>query len=337
MAVAVGEGFSLVGGVTAAVIGVSDFQPHLALLCGQLGFEVVAEGVVAKGDAQRLWGEGVAEVQTMVLAAAGAPGGRIHLIRVAEPVAAAEHPHTLDLGLIGIDLYAKDIAAAHDRLVKAGYRWLNPPATFEVPLGEKTVAVTEGYCLGPDGTDVVLVQPAAARGTTAWQQDPNRPHTELTSVVCHVPDVDAELRFWGPEGLGMSIWYDVTFSSPGLDAMAGLPPGTRMRLAFVSATDGSTARIEIIHVLDNTRGIDRRPRQRPARDLGHTGWSVRTRSVDEALERARRCGARVTCPPFEAVTPLHGAARVAAVATPNGIAVELFEVAESSRREVVMS
>ncbi|GGM45861.1 VOC family protein [Dactylosporangium sucinum] len=317
----------LVGGVTAAVVGVSDFAPHLDLFCGQLGFEVTAEGTVPAEDATRLWGAGVGPVEAKLLTAAGAASGRIHLVRVGEPPADAEHPHTLDLGLAGIDVYTKDIEATHDQLVAAGYPWASRPATFEVPLGNKVVPVTEGFCLAPDGTDVVFVQPANARDTAAWDADPARPYTELTSVVCHVPDFDAELRFWGAEGLGMSVWYDVEFSSPGLEAMADLPAGTRMRLAFVSAADGSTARIEITHVADNPRGVDRRARQRPARNLGHTGWSVRTRDLDQALARATASGATVTCAPFEATTPLHGTARIAAVDTPNGIAVELFQPA----------
>jgi catechol 2,3-dioxygenase-like lactoylglutathione lyase family enzyme len=315
----------LVDGVTAAVVGVGDFTPHLELFCGQLGFEVAAEGVIGGDDAQRLWGPGVGDVEARLLTAAGSRSGRIHLLRVAAPAAPAEHPHTLDLGLAGIDVYTKDIEATHDQLVAAGFPWASRPATFEVPLGTTVVPVTEGFCLAPDGTDLVFVQPGNARNTWAWDADPARPYTEVTSVVCHVPDFAAELAFWGPDGLGMAVWYDVEFSSPGLEAMADLPAGTRMRLAFVSATDGSTARIEITHVADNPSGVDRRARQRPAHNLGHTGWSVRTRDLDRALDRARSAGARITCAPFTADTPLHGKARIAAVDTPNGIAVELFE------------
>ncbi len=315
----------LMESVTSAVLGVTDFGPHIDLFCGELGFEVANEGVVREADAARLWGDGVGDVETRLLTAAGARTGRIHLLKVADPVAPAEHPHTLDLGLAGLNLYTRDIEASHDRLVAVGHPWTTAPSTYEVPLGDTVVSVTEGFCFGPDGVDVVFVQPANARGTEAWSADPLRPYTELTSVVCHVPDFEAELRFWGPEGLGLSARYDVTFSSPGLEAMAELPEGTVLRLAFVTGAGGGTTRIEMIHVADNVRGVDRRPAQRPARDLGHTGWSVRTRDVEAAVARAEETGGRVSCRPFDAVTPLHGAARLAVVDTPNGISVELWQ------------
>ncbi|MEV4670032.1 hypothetical protein AB0K34_00115 [Actinomadura sp. NPDC049382] len=79
----------LVTGITAVLIGVTDFRPHLDLLCGELGFEVAAEGVVRAADAARLWGAeaGRRDVEAMMLTAAGASTGRIHLLKVDDPVA----------------------------------------------------------------------------------------------------------------------------------------------------------------------------------------------------------------------------------------------------------
>ncbi|GAA2737783.1 hypothetical protein [Actinocorallia aurantiaca] len=314
----------LIESVTSAVVGVTDFGPHLDLFCGELGFEVAAEGVVEAADAARLWGAGLGDVEVRLLTAAGAATGRVHLLKVDDPVAPAEHPHTLDVGLAGLNLYTRDIDASHDRLVGAGHPWISEPSRYEVPLGETVVSVTEGYCLGPDGVGLVFVQPANARGTQAWRTDPGRHYTELTSVVAHVPDFEAELAFWGPDGLGLSAWYDVTFSSPGIEEMADLPEGTVLRLAFVASAEGGSARIELTRVESGHRGVDRRGVQRPARGLGHTGWSVRTEDVDAAVRRASGTGGRVVCRPFDTSTPLHGDARLAVVETPNGISVELW-------------
>ena len=318
-------GDPLIESVTSAVVGVTDFGPHLDLFCGELGFEVAAEGVVEAADAARLWGEGLGDVETVLLTAAGASTGRVHLLKVDDPVAPAAHPHTLDIGIAGLNLYTRDIDASYDRLVGAGYPWISEPARYEVPLGESVVSVTEGYCLGPDGIGLVFVQPANARGTQAWLTDPGRHYTELTSVVAHVPDFEAELAFWGPEGLGLSAWYDVVFGSRGIERMAGLPEGTVLRLAFVASAAGGSTRIELTRVESGHRGVDRRAFQRPARALGHTGWSVRTRDVEAAVRRASAVGGRVVCPPFDTSTPLHGGARIAAVETPNGISVELWQ------------
>ncbi|TDC98266.1 hypothetical protein [Actinomadura sp. 7K507] len=312
----------LVEGITAAVVGVTDFGPHLDFFGGRLGYEVAAQGAVPAAAADALWGTGPADVEAVALAAAGAGTGRIHLVRVPEPLAAAAQPHNLDDGLIGIDMYAKDIQVAHARFAEAGIDWSTPPATYGVAVGENEVMVTQGVCPAPDGTAVVFVQPAAVRGTAAWDADPDRLYTELTSVVCHVPDAEAETAFWGPDGLGMSVWYDVTFSSPGFDTVAGLPSGTRMRLAFLAGA--KTARIEVTSA-EGEHGVDRRPLQRPGRSLGHSGWTVRTRDLGAALESVRRTGGQVTGAPVETDDPLHGKATAAPATTPNGIAVTLYE------------
>lgn len=312
----------LIEGITAAIVGVTDFAPHLELFCEELGYAVAAEGVVPGAVADALWGSGPADVAAVALAAAGAETGRIHLVRVPEPVAPAAAPHNLDVGLVGIDMYARDIHAAHAALTAAGRSWNVPPTGYGVALGDTEVQVTQGVLPAPDGTVVVFVQPAAVRGTEAWAADPDRPYTELTSVVCHVPDPDAEIAFWGPAGLGLSVWYDVVFSAPGFDAVAGLPPGTRMRLAFLAGA--KTARIEVTSARCPHR-VDRRPHQRPARSLGHSGWSVRTHDLAAALERVRRTGGRVLTAPVETDDPLHGRAVVATADTPNGASVTLWQ------------
>lgn len=312
----------LVEGITAAIVGVSDFAPHLDLFRDRLGYEVTGEGVVPAAVAGPLWGSGDADVEVMALAAAGAGTGRIHLVRVPDPIAPAEPPHNLDVGLVGIDMYARDIEAAHAQFTASGHPWAVAPTTYGVSVGEREVQVTQGICPAPDGTVVVFVQPAAVRGTEAWTADPGRAYTELTSVVCHVPDPDAEVAFWGPDGLGMGVWYDVVFSAPGFDKVAGLPPGTKMRLAFLAGE--RTARIEVTCAATEHR-VDRRAAQRPARSLGHSGWSVRTRDLDAALGTVRRTGGTVTAEPVETDDPLHGRALVAAADTPNGVAVTLWQ------------
>ncbi|MFI0353379.1 VOC family protein [Actinomadura sp. 9N407] len=312
----------LVEGITAAIVGVRDVDPHLAFYRDRLGYEVAAEGTVPAAVADALWGTGTAGVEAVALAAAGADTGRIHLVRVPEPLAPAEQPHNLDVGLIGIDMYARDIETAYAQFTEAGLAWSTPPATYGVAVGEQEVMVTQGVCPAPDGTAVVFVQPATVRGTAAWDADPGRLYTELTSVVCHVPDADAEVGFWGPDGLGMSVWYDVVFSSPGFDTVAGLPSGTRMRLAFLAGE--KTARIEVTSA-EGEHGVDRRPTQRPGRSLGHSGWAVRTRDLDAALDSVRRTGGSVLGEPVETADPLHGKGAAASVTTPNGVSVTLYE------------
>lgn len=315
----------LIQGVNAAFLGVTDPAAHLDYYCGQLGFAVAESGRLTADEAAAIWGPGVGEIEVTVLAAAGADHGRIVLLRVGQ-AGPPEYPHSADYGLAGIDLYTRDINESHRVLEAAGYPWVTPPATWRVPLGEKIVTVTEGFCNAPEGTGVVFVQPAAPRGTAAWEAEPDRFYTELTSVVCHVPDFEAEIRFWGPDGLGMAQWYDATFSDPGLEAMASLPAGTVMRLSFLAGP--RTARIEVTCIQNRTTGRDRRAEQRTARHLGHTGWLVRTHDLDAALERVRQRGGTVLTGPVVGPAVLFEQHRVAMVETPNGIPVTLVEHAD---------
>ena len=312
----------LIEGITAAVLGVHAFQPALDFYCGRLGYEIAGKGALPAATTAALWGPDLGEPEVIALAAAGADTGRIHLVEIADADAVADRPHNLDDGLIGIDMYARDIVAAHEQFAAAGIEWLCPPATYDVPVGDQRVQVTQGVCPAPDGTMVVFVQPAAVRDTAAWSVDAGRPFTELTSVVCHVPDFEAEVALWGPDGFGMSIWYDLTFSAPGFDKVADLPAGTRMRLAFLAGP--RTTRIEVTRA-EGPHRLDRRTAQRPGRSLGHSGWSVRTRDLDEALARAVAAGAERRGDVVTTDDPLHGRARAASIVSPNGIAVDLWQ------------
>jgi predicted enzyme related to lactoylglutathione lyase len=307
---------ALIEGVTAALIGVRGVAAHLDLYCGQLGFEVASTDVIPAATASALWGGKLPDIAVTVLAAASAPTGRIALLTIPglDPVA---HPHTADLGLEGIDIYTKDIKATHKQLAAAGYPWQSPPETYDVPLEDgSSVTVTEGMCLAPDGTVLVFVEPANPRGTAAWNADPDRDYTELTSVVCHVPNADAEIMFW--TRLGLSIWYDVTFSATGLEQMTGLPAGTRLRLAFVAGP--ATARIEVTSVVSGASGVDRRGATSPGRALGHTGWVMRCSDLAEALSQSSAAGGTVVGGPV----PL-GNGRAASILTPNGISVTFIQ------------
>lgn len=314
----------LIRGIDAAFLGVRDPRPHLDLFCDLLGYDVVESGVVPAPLAGALWGEGTGEVPVTVLAPGGCAHGRVILLTVTEP-AEAEHPHSCDYGLVAIDLYTRDIDAAHRQLTSAGHRWTAPPITWKVPVDEQWITVTEGFCFAPEGTALVLVEPEAPRGTATWQRDPERPYTELTSVVAHVPDFDAELDFWGPDGLGLDVRYDTTFESEGLEEMAELPAGTRMRMALIAGPQ--SARIELTRVENRAGGVDRRGCQRTAHALGHSGWLVTTPDIDAALTRVRDRGGVVRGGPVPGAGTLLGGRRVASVQTPNGVPVTVREVA----------
>ena len=316
----------IIGGVDAAFIGVNDVAAHLALYVGQLGWEVDQEGVLPAAEVTALWGDAIGDVPYTVLTAADAAHGRLVLLRVSDQEP-PQHPRQSDTGLIAINMYTRDLDVTYRQLDETGgtgstgWGWATPPATWEVPLNGKPVSVTQGYLEAPEGTDIVFVQPETARGTAAWDVDPARHYTELTSVVCHVPEFEAEATFWG--GLGLSSWYDVSFTHPGLDAMARLPSGSVMRLSFLAGP--TTARVEVTRLEDRTIGADRRSTQRTGRHLGHTGWLVKVRALDETLFHVTRFGGTVDSEAQRGSAGLFGGSRVASVNTPNGLPITFLE------------
>lgn len=313
---------NLIGGVNAAFLGVNDLDANIDLYVNQLGWDVYATGTFSAQEASALWGEGIGDLDWVELRAAGATHGRLILLRV--PVQdAGDHPMQADSGLVAINMYTRDINVSHETLSAAGQAFRTPPASWAVPLGENLVTVTQMFLLAPDAVDIVFVEPANARGTAAWDADPERHYTELSSVVCHVEDFEAETAFWGPEGLGLAAWYDITFSHPGLDEMAQLPEGSVMRLSFLAGD--TTARLEITRLENRTLGVDRRASQRTARHRGHTGWIFRTTDLDATLAQVAQLGGTVLSPAHVGPQGVFGGARVAFVDTPNGLPVTFVE------------
>lgn len=318
----------LIGGVNAAFIGVSDLARHLDLYVDDLGWEVASSGVIPVEAARALWGDRASETPFTELRAADAKHGRLILLQVRDQDP-PPHPMQADTGLIAINMYTRDIEVTHESLRSRDQQFRTPPATWAVPLGDKLVSVTQAFLLAPDGVDVVFVEPAAARGTAAWDSDPARHYTELTSVVCHVPDFEAELAFWGPDGLGLSAWYDVTFTHPGLDEMAQLPPGSEMRLAFLAGD--TTARLEVTRLADRSLGSDLRDHQRTGLHLGHTGWLFLVADLARILDEVRRLGGTVLAEAHQGSEELFKGHQVAFVNTPNGLPVTFAQVGDPAR------
>jgi hypothetical protein len=316
---------ALITSVTGAFVSVRDFAPHLDFWCGQLGWEVRESGVIAADVASSVYGVD-APIEVQVLCAGGSDVGQVYLIKTANSASLdPRFTHTSELGYHGLDVYTKDGLKTYGQLVDAGYEWAGKPEAYGVPIGDKVVEIMEGFCFGPEGTAVVFVEAKNARVTRAWEKDPELPYTELTSVVCAVRDVDALTKFFGPEGLGLSKWYDVTFSSPELEKITQLPEGSNVRLVFLAGPE--TARIEILRVENVEPPHDLRAVQRPGKSLGQVGWSFRTLDLDGALSMVEARGGRLLSKVTLTEDPIHGRARVASAETPEGAFIEFWQIA----------
>lgn len=304
-------------------MGVHKKEEHLKFWCGQLGYDIISEGLIPADVASEIYNvEGSISVTS--LAPAGADSGQVWLFQSKNSAAlTGTHPHTSQIGLHALDLYTRDALATHRQLSEAGWPWAAIPEAYEVPLGEKSIEITEGFCYGPEGTDVVFVEAKTVRPTIAWDKNPELAYCELTSVVCGVRNMEKAKRFFGPEGLGLGVWYDVTLSSPGIEKMARLPSGTLVQLAFLAGT--TTARVEIINTSNLPDRLDISPTQRVGVSLGHNGWSFLTHDIEAACERVLSSGGQVISKIIDTEDAIHGKARIASALTPEGAFIELWE------------
>lgn len=313
----------LVDGVTGAIVGVHNKSEHLKFWCNELNYEIVAEGVISSRVASEIYAVN-GEIKVTSLAPAKADSGQVWLFQTENSASLiGTHPHTSQIGLHALDLYTRDALATHAQITRAGWEWAATPEAYEVPIGEKSIEITEGFCYGPEGTDVVFVEAKTVRPTIAWDRNPELPYCELTSVVCGVQDMEKAKAFFGPEGLGLGIWYDVTLSSPGIEKMAHLPPGTLVQLAFLAGS--KTARVEIINTSNLPDRLNITAKQRVGLSLGHSGWSFITHDIETACKKITLQGGKVISNMIQTDDPVHGKARIVSALTPEGSFIELWE------------
>ncbi|MFN8532402.1 MAG: VOC family protein [Dehalococcoidia bacterium] len=312
-------------GLTEIGINVRDFDRHLRLYRDLLGFEVRSEGEIPTEVAEGLWGvpPGLS-VRAMQLEAGGSESGLLRFIAVEGAAATEERPAVLDYGLFDFDIYTMDMPRAYDDLTDAGYPWTCSPQLWS-PEGQADVEVLEGWCLAPDGVNLVMNRPFQAKGSNAWRTDPARRFTEVTASVTIVADLASEAAFW--QAMGLRIGVDFTLRHPAIDRFLELPAGSELRMLLLTARGSGPARVELITPISAASGVDRTRRQRPGRLLGLCQWAFRCEDLDAALEAAAQGGGRRVGGPIDCRTPIHGDARIATVETPAGVLVEFYQPA----------
>ncbi|MCS6800440.1 MAG: VOC family protein [Chloroflexota bacterium] len=302
----------MIAGIADIVIGVRDPANWVALARDQLQFDVRAEG---RDDGPL--GEGSSGA--IVLAPPGAETGRIRLIHYPEGRTAGR-PDIRDLGFFDFDIYSRDCDATYAQLVRNGYHFRTPPATWS--LDSPPLTLTEALLLAPDDVNLVFIGTAQPRGAAAYAADPNRRYSEASSAVAVVPDLDVALRFWR-DGLGYQVLLDFHLQHPALEPLLGIPPTEGFRMALL-AKGGETARIELIAFPpDRPRGVDRTANR--AGTIGLLAWGFRSTDLTADLAAIEAAGGRVDSPPRLVRDAVHGRARVATASTPDHLLLELWQ------------
>lgn len=207
--------------IREAVVASVDVDKSVRFHCDAFGFEVV----------ERAGGE-------VLLAAPGAPSGRIRLVPSAGPTQEAA---VWDIGPRLLGIYSHDLDATVAAVGAAGGH-ARQPVTY--PYG--TASLSETLAQGPDDVwwTVPRAVPGAHRRSDAFAADPDRLHSELHTAVLVVDDHDAALAFFTAGGLGAV--FDGEMSGPDFERLVGMPAGASLRLAFMGGPDHLPARFELM-------------------------------------------------------------------------------------------
>jgi catechol 2,3-dioxygenase-like lactoylglutathione lyase family enzyme len=142
---------------------VRDMQKSLAFYRDILGWDVFYEGDVDGEGVAELMGMPCKGVKMVVLNAHGSQFGNVGLMEVKEAVPPMENrppPKRIQYGEAALVIGTQNILELHEKIAKAGYVVINPPARIGVP--GRPMAVLEMFVRDPDGVLVNLTQRIAA-------------------------------------------------------------------------------------------------------------------------------------------------------------------------------
>jgi hypothetical protein len=299
-----------------AVVSVSDFDAHLRVFRGVIGWQVIHRGRVPPGQltAWGLSGRGVAD--EIVLAQRGAGRGFIRLVRFP---GSADRPRIRSSaqpweagGWSGINVRVRDIDRVFRRLQRAGYQAYSDPVEFRVP----PYRVREAMMMGPDGLVLGLLERVDPPFRDfEWTSLVSRPVTAFTVVR----DLDSVGDTLARIGLQARLSFDGAAAEPGPN-LFGLPHDlvgkVTRHVRWWRLGDGDEGMIAAM----SFKGLAGRSHVEAAAPplLGLFALRVPVRDVASACGRAG--GA------LQPATPSapYGVVRICAVRLENGARLELF-------------
>ncbi|MDX2144594.1 MAG: VOC family protein [Rhodospirillaceae bacterium] len=142
---------------------VRDLKRSLEFYRDILGWDVFYEGDVDGEGVSQLMGMPCTGVKMVVLNAHGSQFGNIGLMEVKNAAPPLENPTQtgrIRYGEAALVIGTQNILELHEKIAKAGYTVINPPAKIGVP--GRPMAVLEMFVRDPDGVLVNLTQRVAA-------------------------------------------------------------------------------------------------------------------------------------------------------------------------------
>lgn len=307
-------------------IGVDSLAASLRLYRDALGLEVVRQGTVAADAARELWGLD-APPATVTLGRPEVPGSpAVRLLECHGP-AARPTPEMQRAAPVGIGFTTDAIQEVFERLTAGGASFLSaaPVQLTPDPEGPTGPRRLEAFGQARDGEFSVLIE----------RQNAPSPYGSIsqrwrTSEPLHsshvVADLAAPRRFLG-EALDQEVIFREECAEPETDLLMALPPGTRFRFEMLKHPERDTGRIILIEFPD--ANLEPSWTAPPARGIHALGYGCA--DLDDQLAAVARAGGRVLGGPVEIDSPGLRRGRAAAIESPLGVLLELWE--PSSRKE----
>jgi catechol 2,3-dioxygenase-like lactoylglutathione lyase family enzyme len=263
-------------------------------------------------------------VRRVMLAQQGVRQGMLQLLdfgaaargRVQEGCGPTDHGYVKTL-----DVFVEDYATASRLLGDAGFHWHTEPRTY--PAGD--ISATEGHIDAPDDVLLAILEIHGAPRSLFAQADALFSEVGASSQL--VGDLDAHTRLFG-EGFGFTVHYDAELTGPGVDSLVGLPEGTGLHMTIMGPEGATTGKVGLVRYGAGGGAAA------PGRSLAGQSWppahgmlahGFAVRDLDATCARLAALGAQVRVAPVPVgIAPWTGA-RAAAVATPEGIRLELVE------------
>lgn len=306
-------------GLQEIVIGVANVEQSLHLYGFGLGLDLYQRGSLAPQITTALWGCQSSIEVAILRRNSGPEVPRIRLIgvngRASRPTRSTSTP-----GPLGIGFTTQGIGSVHQRLKDLGVEFLSAPIELtpepEGPTGPRRF---EAFGQAPDGEFVVLIE--RQNVDTPYGSISERWQTSEPLHTSHVvSDLAAASRFM-TDVFAHEVLFREECQGPEFEQLMGVPVDTRFRFEMLAHPDQSTGRIILIEYADDWQpGAWVEPPQR-----GLTALRYDCTELDTALERARQAGATLLRPPLAVDTPTLGTGRAAALRSPIGILIELWQ------------
>jgi len=303
-------------GMDRVSISVSSLEDSLAFYRDWVGMKVIAEQTLEPDKIQQLWNlpGGTAaravflkdELQSTLLELIEFTPNSGRMIR--------EGAKPWDYGLYDIAFFVKDIAACYHDLTEKGFTFVSPPIQYQpnwIPY-----AVKEAILIGPDNVPIAHIE----RMTSEEYESQDR-YIGLCDSAQIVENMSDVVKFYG-NILGLDLLGELTLPEGLVDDVLTIPPGTKVRMAFLNKKDENALIAEFLQL--SVKGKSLASVARPP-NLGLFMISFEVDALLSLMETFKKEGISILSGPVELHTKVHGKMRAITVEGPSGVMVELFE------------